>query len=626
MPPGRPGGPGGKSRGIGSFSKGRLGAPVTKERAAHKKVVRIEETVNLQTLAGNMGVKSTDVLRKLFTLGLTGININSTLDADTAKIVASEFGWEVEDVAVSEEEQLQKAQGFEVDSDGDEGAVPRPPVVTVMGHVDHGKTSLLDALRSTNVVSGEAGGITQHIGAYSVETERGKITFLDTPGHAAFTQMRARGAQATDLVVLVVAADDGVMPQTKEAIQHAQSAGVPIVVAINKCDKPEAQPERVRRELSDQGLVPEEWGGETLFCEVSAHTRVGLPELLEKLLLQAEMLDLRANPDKPGSGLVIEAQLDRGRGPVATVLVQEGTLRPGDVVLAGAGFGKVRAMQDWAGRMLKSAGPSDPVAIIGLSDVPRAGDQVYVVKDLKTAQEIADTRRVRERRSLAPSAGNKPRSLEEIAKLMAEADQLELKVIVKADVAGSAEAVSESLLQLSTEKVRVSIVLQAAGAITENDVNLAVAAGAIIVGFNSKPAGKAAAVAQREGIQIRQYSIIYNVLDDVRMAMEGLLAPKLVEKALGKAEIRQLFRISKAGTVAGSMVIDGTIKRGVGARLEREGEIIWEGRVTGLKRFKDDVREVKEGFECGISLETTAEPQVGDIIHVFDTEEVKQSL
>jgi len=626
MPPGRPGGPGGKSRGIGSFSKGRLGAPVTKERAAHKKVVRIEETVNLQTLAGNMGVKSTDVLRKLLTLGMTGININSTLDADTAKIVASEFGWEVEDVAVSEEEQLQKAQGFDTDPDSEEDLDPRPPVVTVMGHVDHGKTSLLDALRATNVVSGEAGGITQHIGAYSVETERGKITFLDTPGHAAFTQMRARGAQATDLVVLVVAADDGVMPQTKEAIQHAQSAGVPIVVAINKIDKPESQPERVRRELSDQGLVPEEWGGETLFCEVSAHTKAGLPDLLDKLLLQAEMLDLRANPDKPGSGLVIEAQLDRGRGPLATVLVQEGTLRPGDVVLAGAGFGKVRAMQDWAGRMLKSAGPSDPVAIIGLSDVPRAGDQVYVVKDLKTAQEIADTRRVRERRSLAPSAGNKPRSLEEIAKLMAEADQLELKVIVKADVAGSAEAVSESLLQLSTEKVKVSIVLQAAGAITENDVNLAVAAGAIIVGFNSKPAGKAAAVAQREGIQIRQYSIIYNVLDDVRMAMEGLLAPKLVEKALGKAEIRQLFRISKSGTVAGSMIIDGMVKRGVGARLERDGEVIWEGRIVGLKRFKDDVREVKEGFECGISLEATAEPQVGDIIHVFDTEEVKQSL
>lgn len=617
---------GGRQRGIGSFSKGRGGGPVTKERGAHKKVVRIEETVNLQNLASDMGVKSTDLLRKLLQLGLTGININSTLDADTAKIVAAEFGWDVEDVAVSEEEQLQKAQGVNIEEDAEEDLEARPPVVTVMGHVDHGKTSLLDALRESNVVGGEAGGITQHIGAYSVKTARGMISFLDTPGHAAFSQMRARGAQATDIVVLVVAADDGVMPQTKEAITHAKQAGVPMVVAVNKCDKPDAQPERVRRELSEQGLVPEEWGGETLFCEVSAHTGDGLPELLDKILLQAEMLELRANPNKPGSGIVIEAQLDRGRGPLATVLVQEGTLRAGDVVLAGAGFGKVRAMHDWAGRNVKEAGPSAPVAIIGFSDVPRAGDHVYVVKDLKTAQAIAETRKVRERKSLAPSAGNKPRSLEEIAKLMAEADQLELKVIIKADVAGSAEAVAESLLALSTEKVRVSVVLQAAGAITENDVNLAVAAGAIIVGFNSKPAGKAALVAQREEIQIRRYSIIYNVIDDVKLAMEGLLAPKLVEKELGRAEVRQTFRISKSGTVCGCMVIDGLVRRGASARLERAGEVVWEGKVEGLKRFKDDVREVKEGFECGISLENSAQPHVGDIICAFDTEEVKQSL
>jgi translation initiation factor IF-2 len=495
-----------------------------------------------------------------------------------------------------------------------------------MGHVDHGKTSLLDALRHTNVVAGEAGGITQHIGAYSVETESGRVTFLDTPGHAAFTQMRARGAQATDVVVLVVAADDGVMPQTEEAIQHARSADVPIVVAINKCDKPEAQPERVRRELSEKGLVPEEWGGDTQFVEVSAVTKAGIPDLLERLTLQAEVLELRANPNKPGSGLVIEAQLDRGRGPVATVLVTEGTLKPGDVILAGASFGKVRAMQDWQGSILKQAGPADPVSIIGLSDVPRAGDQVYVVKDLKTAQAIAEGRKVKERRSLAPSAGNKPRTLEEIALLMKEDEQLELKVIVKADVAGSAEAVAESLQQLSTEKVRVGVVLQQAGAITENDVNLAVAAGAIIVGFNVKPAGKAAAVAQREGIEIRHYSIIYNVLDDVRLAMEGLLAPKLVEKALGTAEVLQTFRISKAGTVAGSKVVEGVLRRGAGARLRREGEVIWEGRLSGLKRFKEDVREVKEGFECGISLDGQNEIHVGDLIEVFEMEEVKQSL
>ncbi len=631
--PGNRRGPGGRmmrggprQRGIGSFSKGRGGGPVTKERNAHKKVVRIEETVTLQTLAGNMGVKTGDMLRQLFSLGLSGININSTLDADTAKIIGAEFGWEVEDVAVSEEEQLQKAQGTYTTADAPEDLRPRPPVVTVMGHVDHGKTSLLDAMRQTNIVQGESGGITQHIGAYSVNTPSGKVTFLDTPGHAAFTQMRARGTKATDVVVLVVAADDGVMPQTKEAIQHARAAEVPIIVAINKCDKPDAQPERVRREVSEQGLVPEEWGGDTLFCEVSAHTKQGLPDLLEKLALQAEVLELQANPDKPASGIVVESQLDRGRGPVATILVREGTLRPGDVVLAGAGYGKVRAMQDWAGKIYKEAGPSEPVSIIGLSEVPRAGDQVYVVKDLKTAQAIAETRKVKERRSLAPSAGNKPRTLDEIALLMKEAEQLELKVIVKADVGGSAEAVSESLVALSTEKVRVSVVLQAAGAITENDVNLAVAAGAIIVGFNVKPAGKAASVAQREGIEIRQYSIIYNVIDDVKLAMEGMLAPKLVEKEIGKAEVRQTFRITKAGTIAGCMITSGVVRRGAHARLIRAGEQVWEGKISGLKRFKEDVKEVKDGFECGISLEDMNAVHVEDIIEVYEMEEVKQSL
>jgi translation initiation factor IF-2 len=639
--PGGPGqrrGPGGRPmpggargtarhRGIGSFAKGKgAGAPVTKERSAHKKVVRIEESVLLQGLAGSMGVKATDVLRKLLQLGMTGININSTLDADTAKIVASEFGWDVEDVAVSEEAQIQAAQGIEVSSEPDEALEPRPPVVSVMGHVDHGKTSLLDALRKSNVAAGEAGGITQHIGAYSVSTPRGLITFLDTPGHEAFTAMRARGAQATDITILVVAADDGVMPQTKEAINHARAAKVPIVVAINKCDKPEAQPERVRRELSELGLVPEEWGGDTLISEVSAHTKQGLDDLLERVLLQAELLNLRANPDKPASGIVVEAQLDRGKGPVATVLVTEGTLRPGDVVLAGAGYGKVRAMHDSQGRQLKQAGPAMPAALIGLSEVPRAGDQLYVVKDMKTAQELAESRKTKERRSLAPSAGNKPRSLEEIAKLMSEQEQLELKVIIKADVQGSAEAVSDSLQRLTTEKVRVSVVHSAAGAITENDVNLAVAAGAIIIGFNVRPAGKATALAQQEQIQIRQYSIIYNVVDDVKLAMEGLLAPKLVEKDIGKAEVRQTFRVSKAGTIAGCMVIDGLIRRGCSVRLQREGELVWEGKLSSLKRFKDDAREVKEGFECGLSLEGFNDIKVGDIIEAYEIEEIKQKL
>jgi translation initiation factor IF-2 len=625
--PGGPRGPGGmRHRGIGSFSRGKGGTTVTKERSAHKKVVRIEESVFLQGLAGSMGVKATDVLRKLFQLGMTGININSTLDADTAKIVAGEFGWEVEDVAVSEADQIQAAQGIGGTEDNEEDLKPRPPVVSVMGHVDHGKTSLLDALRKTNVVSGEAGGITQHIGAYSVKTPRGLITFLDTPGHEAFTAMRMRGAQATDITVLVVAADDGVMPQTKEAVNHARAAGVPIVVAINKCDKPEAQPERVRRELSELGLVPEEWGGETLIAEVSAHTKVGIDDLLDRLLLQAEMLNLRANPDKLAAGIVVEAQLDRGKGPLATVLVTEGTLRSGDVVLAGAAYGKIRAMHDSQGVQLREAGPSMPAALIGLSEVPRAGDQVYVMKDLKTAQEIAESRKTKERRSLAPSAGNKPRSLEEIAKLMAEQEQMELKVIIKSDVAGSAEAVSDSLLRLTTDKVKVTVVHSAAGAITENDVNLAVAAGAIIIGFNARPAGKAAALAQQEGVEIRQYSIIYNVVDEVKLAMEGLLAPKLVEKDIGKAEVRQTFRISKSGTIAGCMVIEGAIKRGCQARLIREGKQIWEGKLVGLKRFKDDAKEVKEGFECGISLDDMEDIKAGDIISAFEIEQVKQKL
>ncbi len=620
-------GRGARHRGIGSFGKGKgAGAPVTKERSAHKKVVRIEESVLLQGLAGSMGIKATDVLRKLLQLGMTGININSTLDADTAKIVGSEFGWDVEDVALSEEAQIQAAQGLETSAEPEDAVEPRPPVVSVMGHVDHGKTSLLDALRESNVAAGEAGGITQHIGAYSVKTPRGTITFLDTPGHEAFTAMRARGAQATDVTILVVAADDGVMPQTKEAISHARAAKVPIVVAINKCDKPEAQPERVRRELSEVGLVPEEWGGDTLISEVSAHTKQGIDDLLERVLLQAELLNLRANPNKPATGIVVEAQLDRGKGPLATVLVTDGTLRAGDVVLAGAGYGKVRAMHDSQGRTLKDAGPSMPAALIGLSEVPRAGDQLYVVKDMKTAQELADSRRTKERRSLAPSAGNKPRSLEEIAKLMSEQEQLELKVIIKADVQGTAEAVSDALQRLTTEKVRVSVVHSAAGAITENDVNLAVAAGAIIIGFNVRPAGKATSLAQQEQVQIRQYSIIYSVLDDVKLAMEGLLAPKLVEKDIGKAEVRQTFRVSKSGTIAGCMVTSGFIRRGCSVRLMREGELVWEGKLGSLKRFKDDVREVKEGFECGLSLEGFNDIKVGDIVDAYEIEEIKQKL
>jgi translation initiation factor IF-2 len=614
-----------RPRGIGSMPKGKIsGAVVTQERSAHKKIVRIEESIGLQGLAAKIGAKATEVLMKLMRLGMTGVNINSTLDAETAKIVANEFGWEVEDIAVSEEDQLVAAQGAELDDSAER--VTRPPVVTIMGHVDHGKTSLLDQIRKTNVVSGEAGGITQHIGAYSVPTAHGPVTFLDTPGHEAFTAMRMRGAQTTDLVVLVVAADDGVMPQTREAVNHARAAKVPIVVAINKSDKPDANPERVKRQLSELGLVAEEWGGDTLYQNVSALTRQGVDELLETIALQAEILDLRANPNKAMSGTVIEAELDRGRGPVATVLITDGTLNRGDVILAGGAYGKVRAMHDSSGRLLETAGPSTPVLIIGLNDVPSAGDPVHAMKDMKKAQEIADTRKTKERRSLAPSTGARAMSLEELAKAMQEDDQLELKLIIKADVQGSVEAVEDALVRLSTEKVKVSVVHAGAGAITEGDVNLAVAAGAIIIGFNVRPAGKAAALAQKESVEIRQYSIIYNVVDEVKMAMEGLLKPTQVERNIGKAEVRQVFKLSKAGTVAGCMVIEGVVKRAGGVRLQREGVTLWQGKMSSLKRFKDDARDVKEGFDCGIALEGFNDIAVGDIIEAFEIEQVKQTL
>jgi translation initiation factor IF-2 len=495
-----------------------------------------------------------------------------------------------------------------------------------MGHVDHGKTSLLDQIRKTSVVTGEAGGITQHIGAYTVDSPRGTITFLDTPGHEAFTAMRARGAQVTDIVVLVVAADDGVMPQTKEAVNHARAANVQIVVAINKMDKADAQPDRVRRELADLGLIPEEWGGEVLYSEVSAMTRQGIDRLLEQIALQAELLDLRAKPDKPATGVVLEAELDRGKGPVANVLITDGTLHRGDVLLAGSAFGKVRAMQDSAGRTLSSAGPSVPASIVGLNDVPNAGDPVHVIRDLKKAQEIAESRKQKDKRAGGTGADAQRMSLEDLAKAMAESEQLELRVIVKADVQGSVEAVSDAISRLGSSKVKVAVVHAAAGAITEGDVNLAVASGAIIVGFNVRPAGKATALSQKEHIEIRQYDIIYNVVDDIKAAMEGLLAPTLVEKSIGRAEVRQLFKISKAGTVAGCMVINGAIRRTANARLLRDNVVVWQGKLASLKRFKDDAREVKDGLECGISLENFNDVKEGDVIEAYEVEQVKQTL
>jgi len=615
--------PGGK-RGFGPQVPGRKPAVSTQEMSAHKKVIRIEENITLQNMAQKMSLKATELLAKLWSMGMQNVHINTTLDADTAKILASEFAWEVEDVAVSEDDSIAAARGEEkAEGQIDEDLEPRPPVVTVMGHVDHGKTSLLDKIRKANVAGGEAGGITQHIGAYKVQTANGTIVFLDTPGHEAFTQMRARGAGVTDIVVLVVAADDGVMPQTKEAINHAKAAKVPIIVAVNKIDKPGADPERVKRELSDLGLIPEDWGGDTLFAHVSALTGAGVKELLDTLALQAEVLDLKANPKKPASGTVIEALLDRGRGPVARILVQEGTLKVGDFILAGAGFGKVRAMTNEHGKPVHNAGPSTPVEILGLSDVPGAGDPVHAVKDAKKAQEIAESRKGKMAKSLIPASAKV--SLEELSRSLKDSDLQELRIIIKGDVQGSVEAVADAFAKLSTERVKLSIIHAGVGAITEGDVNLAIAAKAIVIGFNVRPAGKAQAHADENKIEIRLYSIIYQAVDDVKSAMEGLLPAIMVEKAVGKAEVRAVFKI-RGVIVAGSYVIDRQIKRNAMARLVRGGERIWEGKIAALKRFKEDVKDVAEGFECGISLDGVSDIKELDIIECYEIEEVKQKL
>ena len=619
-----PGGAGGR-RMSGPMPPRKPPIVSTQEMSAHKKVIRIENDVTLQTMAQRMSLKATELLMKLLSMGMSNVHINTTLDADTAKILAGEFGWDVEDVGKSEEQTIAEARGDEEKGVTEEKPAGdlRPPVVTVMGHVDHGKTSLLDRIRKANVAGGEAGGITQHIGAYKVEAKHGTVVFLDTPGHEAFTQMRARGASVTDIVVLVVAADDGVMPQTKEAIAHAKAAKVPIIVAVNKIDKPNADPERVKRELVEQGLVPDDWGGDTLFVSVSAVTGEGVDRLLESIALQSELLELKANPNRSASGTVLEALLDRGRGPVARVLVQDGTLRVGDFVLAGAGFGKVRAMTNEHGKQLQEAGPATPVEILGLSEVPNAGDRMDAVKDPKKAQEIAESRRGKMAKNVIPATAKV--SLEELSKRIAESGQEELRVIIKGDVQGSVEALADALAKLSSEKVKLSVINAAAGAITEGDVNLAIASKAIIVGFNVRPAGKAASLAEESKIEIRMYSIIYNALEDVKAAMEGLLPPTLVEKQQGKAEVRQIFKV-KGTAVAGCHVTEGKIVRSGKLRLVRDGVVVWEGKIASLKRFKDDVRDVPEGFECGISLEGYNELKEKDVIECFEVEEIKQRL
>ena len=608
---------------MGAMS-GRRPEVSTKEMSAHKMVIRIEGETNLQNLAQKMALKSTEVLMKLLSMGMTGVNINSSLDTDTAKLLAGEFGWTVEDVSVNVAAQLEQAVQ-QVD-EGEVGELePRPPIVTVMGHVDHGKTSLLDTIRRTQVASGEAGGITQHIGAYRVEKNGKAICFLDTPGHEAFSAMRARGASLTDIVVLVVAADDGVMPQTKEAIQHSFAAKVPIIVAINKMDKPGADPERVMRELATEGLQSEAWGGEAIMVRLSAKTGDGVDTLLEMIQLQADVLELRANTKRRASGVVIEALLDRGRGPVARVLVQDGILRRGDVLLAGSASGKIRAMTDEKGRMLKEAGPSTPIEVLGLDEVPCAGDPVHAVKDLKAAEALADERRRKQSKPRA-TIGEGGFNIDKLREKLAEAEQLEYKVILKADVQGSAEALAQALAKLTTKKVKLTIVQTGVGAITESDVNLAVAAQASIIGFSVRPAGKAKKLAEQEKIETRFYNIIYQVIDDVRSAMESLLPATKVEREIGKAEVRQVFRISKVGSIAGCMVTEGVLKRAAHARLIRDGAVIWTGGLGTLKRFKDDAREVREGFECGIGLDGFNDLQERDIIAAFELEEVKARL
>jgi translation initiation factor IF-2 len=584
---------------------------------AIKRVIKISETISVGELAKRIGVKATDLIRVLMKMGMM-VTINHPLDVETAAIVAAEFGYEIENVAVDLDEILESSP------DAPETLEKRPPVVTIMGHVDHGKTSLLDAVREANVIAGEAGGITQHIGAYDVELNGRKITFLDTPGHEAFTAMRARGAKVTDIVILVVAADDGVMPQTREAINHSKAAGVPIIVAINKIDKPDAKPERVKQELTEHGLVSSEWGGDVTMVEVSAKKRQNLEELLEMILLQADVMELKANPNKLAKGTIVEAKLDRGRGPVATVLVQEGTLKAGDYCVVGIHSGRVRAMQNDRGEKVVTAGPSTPVELIGLSGVPDAGDVFVAMKDEKQAKEIATLRQIKQRE--VELAKHSKLSLEDLYKKIQSGEVKDLNVIVKGDVHGSVEAVGESLRKLSTEAVRLNVIHSAVGAITETDVNLAAASNAIIIGFSVRPEVKAQNLAEKEGVDIRLYNIIYDAVEDVKKAMEGLLEPTLREKYLGRAEIREVFSVPKVGNVAGCYVLDGKLVRNAQVRLLRDNVVVYTGKMSSLRRFKDDVKEVANNYECGLGIENYNDIKVGDIIEAFEMEKVAATL
>ncbi len=606
----------GRRRG-GSGSKKAKKTQITTPKAI-KRRIKIGEAITVGELAKRMGIKAAEMVGRLMQMGMM-VTLNQSLDMEDASLVAAEFGFEVERTGFAEEGLLERIP------DRPEDLKPRPPVVTIMGHVDHGKTSLLDTIRKSDVTSREAGGITQHIGAYHVRLENGgQVVFVDTPGHEAFTAMRARGAKVTDIVVLVVAADDGVMDQTREAINHSRAAEVPIVVAINKIDKPGADPDRVKRELAELELVPEEWGGDTITVEVSAKTGQGVPELLEMLLLQAEVLELKANPDKPARGVVLEARLDKGRGPVATVLIQEGTLKTGDPFVCGINSGRARALFDDNGQRVNSAGPSIPVEVQGFSGVSQAGDDFVVVENEKTAKQIAE-HRAQKKREAELSARTKM-SLEGFLDQMKESEVKELPLVVKADVQGSVEALVDALSKLGNEEVRVKVIHAATGAITETDVMLAAASEAVIIGFNVRPTGKVSEIAEGEGVEIRTYEVIYKVIEDITAALTGMLAPNLEEEVIGRLEVRQTFRVPKLGMVAGSYVTEGKVERNARARLLRDGKVVANTRIASLRRFKDDVKEVAQGFECGVGLENYNDIKVGDVIEVYVIREVAATL
>jgi translation initiation factor IF-2 len=591
-------------------------APSTLPPKASKRVVKIEEVVTAGELAHRMGVKAAEVIKRLLEMGVP-VTLNQLLDVDTARILAQEYGYEVENVAPEVESLIDQ------EADREEDLVPRPPVVTIMGHVDHGKTTILDAIRASHVTESEAGGITQHIGAYDVEHEGRRLVILDTPGHEAFTAMRARGAQVTDIVILVVAADDGVMPQTVEAIDHAKAAGVPIIVAVNKTDKPGAQPERIRQQLSDYGLVPEEWGGQTLYADISAKRKVGITDLLELVLLQADVLELKVSVSKLARGTVIESRLEKGRGPVATVLVQEGTLRVGDPIVTGTHYGRVRSLTSDKGKRLMEATPGTPVEIQGVSGLSAAGQKFAVLQDERTARQIAMHRMEKEREK----AVVRPRfSLEELHRRVEAGDLKELNIVLKADVQGGVEALQFSLSRLSGEKVKVNVIHAGVGGISESDVILASASTAVVIGFNVRPDPKAAELAERERVDVRLYSVIYDVVEDIRKAMTGLLEPTLREATQGRAEVREAFHISRLGTIAGCYVTAGKIARNSLVRLLRDSVVVHEGRIASLKRFKEDVREVAEGYECGIALESFNDIKVGDQIEAYVMEKVAGTL